>query len=96
MYKYKCNVCGYFTDSNQTMCPVVGCEGSLISAENEPTKLEELKGIKRVLKLVDGYLSTQDQYLALAWDGGVMTYGELRKHLNSALKTKVLNDQAEI
>ncbi len=52
---------------------------------------EELKGIKRVLTLVDGYLSTQDQHLALAWDGGVMTYGELRKHLNAALKTKVLN-----
>lgn len=52
---------------------------------------EELKGIKRVLALVDGYLSTQPQDLALAWDGGVMTYGELREHLNAALKTKVLN-----
>lgn len=51
---------------------------------------EELAAIKRVLKLVDGYLSTQDQDLALAWDGGIMTYGELRRHLHAALKTKVL------
>jgi hypothetical protein len=52
---------------------------------------EELKGIKRVLTLVDGYLSKQPQDLLLGWDGGIMTYGELRKHLNAALKTKVLN-----
>lgn len=52
---------------------------------------EELEGIKRVLTLVDGYLSTQPQDLALAWDGGIMTYGELRHHLNAALKNKVLN-----
>lgn len=53
---------------------------------------KELNGIKRVLALVDGYLSTQPQELALAWDGGIMTYGELRNHLHAALKTKVLNE----
>lgn len=52
---------------------------------------QDLDGIKRVLKLVDGYLSTQDQELVLAWDGGVMTYGELRKHLQAALGTNILN-----
>lgn len=57
----------------------------------ETRQSEELRSIKLVLTLVDGYLSTQDQYLALAWDGGVMTYGELREHLKAALKTKVLN-----
>lgn len=58
-----------------------------------PTALKfraELKGVRRVLALVGGYLSTQPQDLALAWDGGIMTYGELREHINAALKTSVL------
>lgn len=62
-----------------------------MEADEMKTKTEELKGIKRVLILVDGYLSTQPPELALAWDGGVMTYGELREHLKAALKTKILN-----
>ena len=54
---------------------------------------EELEMVKRVLTLVDGYVSTQPEDLLLAWDGGVMTWGELRIHLSAALKTKVLNSK---
>ena len=52
---------------------------------------EELEMVKRVMTLVDGYISTQPEDLLLAWDGGVMTWGELRMHISAALKAKVLN-----
>lgn len=42
--------------------------------------------VRRVLKLVDGYLSTQPKDTLLAWRGGVMTWGELRQHLKAAEK----------
>jgi hypothetical protein len=44
----------------------------------------ELTGIKRVLELVDGYISTQPQDLLLGWDGGVMTWKEIRMHIKAA------------
>jgi hypothetical protein len=42
--------------------------------------------IKRVLALVDGYLSILPQHTLVAWDGGVMTWAELREHVQAALK----------
>lgn len=51
---------------------------------------EELAAIKRVLKLVDGYASTQQQHVLLGWNGGVMTWSEIREHVKLALKTNVL------
>lgn len=47
---------------------------------------ERRQAVRRVLKLVDGYLSTQDQNLLLAWDGGMMTWGEIRQHVQMAIK----------
>lgn len=49
-------------------------------------KRAEKQAVLRVLKLVDGYVSTQDQRLLLAWNGGTMTWGELRQHLKAAIK----------
>jgi hypothetical protein len=47
----------------------------------------ELRGIRRVLVLLDGYISTQkDQHILLAWDGGLMTWAELREHAKAAIK----------
>ena len=43
------------------------------------------KAVRRVLRLVDGYLSTRDQDELVAWNGGMMTWGELRQHVNGAL-----------
>jgi hypothetical protein len=45
----------------------------------------ELNGIKRVLKLVDGYISTQPRDLLLGWDGGIMTWDEIREHIKAAI-----------
>lgn len=41
--------------------------------------------VRRVLRLVDGYLSTRDQSELIAYDGGMMTWGELRQHVKAAL-----------
>jgi hypothetical protein len=42
--------------------------------------------IRRVLALVDGYLSTQNPDALLAWDGGMLTWDDLRHHVQAALK----------
>ena len=57
----------------------------------KPTKREAEKrvviaGVRRVLRLVDGYLSHMDQDLLMAHDGGLMTVGELRRHVRYAGK----------
>jgi hypothetical protein len=52
--------------------------------------LEELAAIKRVLKLVDGYASNLQQHTLYAWDGGCMTWAELREQLQAATKFSVL------
>lgn len=46
----------------------------------------ERRGVRRVLRLVDGYLSTLDQDTLTAWGGGMMTWGELRQHVKAAAK----------
>lgn len=43
------------------------------------------EAVRRVLRLVDGYLSNDEQDTLRAFDGGVMTYGELRQHIKAAL-----------
>lgn len=45
--------------------------------------------VKRVLRLVDGYLSTRDQMELIAWNGGMMTWRELRQHIKGALRLMV-------
>ena len=50
------------------------------------TNREKRLAIRRVLKLVDGYLSTQDQDLLLAWRDGLMTWGEIRQHVQAAIR----------
>ena len=67
--------------------------GTVEARSPEPSAHDELRAIKRVLKLVDGYISTQNQDLLLAWDGGIMTWGELREHIQCVLKASVLNDR---
>ncbi len=54
------------------------------------THREELAAIKRVLKLVDGYASSLPQHTLHAWQGGCMTWSELREHLQAAAKLSVL------
>lgn len=54
------------------------------------TKKEQLEGIARVLDLVDGYMGTQPQQTLLAFDGGLMTWAELREHVQYARKLPVL------
>jgi hypothetical protein len=45
----------------------------------------ELVGIKRVLELVDGYISMQpDQENLMTWNGGLMTWWEIRDHIRAA------------
>ena len=46
----------------------------------------EKRAVRRVLRLVDGYLSTRQQDELIAWNGGMMTWEELRAHVKAALK----------
>ena len=54
------------------------------------TRNNERAAIKRVLKLVDGFLSTLPEDTLAAWDGGVMTWAELRRHVQAASKLGLL------
>jgi hypothetical protein len=47
---------------------------------------EEKAAVLRVLRLVDGYMSTQPKSTLLAWGGGMMTWKELRWHVKGAIK----------
>lgn len=47
---------------------------------------KEHLAVRRVLRLVDGYLSTQPQDTLLGWKGGLMTWRELRAHVKAAEK----------
>jgi len=51
---------------------------------------EELIAIRRLFRLIDGYISTQDQDMLLGWDGGLMIWPEIRQHIKVALKTSIL------
>lgn len=42
--------------------------------------------IKRVLALVDGYLSVLPKDALVAWDGGMLTWDDLRHHVQEASK----------
>lgn len=48
--------------------------------------------IARVLTLVDGYLSTQNPDALLAWEGGMMTWDDLRNHVRGALRLASQSD----
>jgi len=41
--------------------------------------------VRRVLRLVDDYASTGENHL-MAWKGGAMTWGDIRRHVQAALK----------
>ena len=60
-------------------------------SDNTADTIEQLRAIRRVLELVDGYISTQNPNLLLSWGGGVMTWGELRWHIRTALDFNVLD-----
>lgn len=47
------------------------------------------RAVRRVLRLVSGYLSVMDPDFLLAYDGGLMTVGELQTHVRAALKLKL-------
>jgi hypothetical protein len=47
---------------------------------------EEYKAVWRVLTLLDGYLSTLPPHTLQAWEGGTMTWGELRLHAQAGIK----------
>lgn len=57
----------------------------MASKRKMPTA-QELRAIRRVLVLLDGYMSTEQQDTLLAWDGGWMTWRELRQHAKAAIK----------
>lgn len=44
--------------------------------------------VRRVLRLVDGYLSVMDQDTLHGYDGGMMTIAELRQHIKGALRLR--------
>ena len=41
--------------------------------------------VRRVLKLADGYASTERQHVLMAFEGGVMTWAEIREHIQAAI-----------
>lgn len=43
-----------------------------------------MRAIERVLKLVDAYLEVQPQETLTSGAGGLMTWGELRQHVQGA------------
>jgi hypothetical protein len=47
---------------------------------------------RRVLRLVNGYLGKQKQDLLLTDGKGLMTWGEIRAHINAALEMKVIEN----
>lgn len=52
----------------------------------QPT-LEDLYAVRRVLELLDGYMSVQKpQHRLMAWEGGLMTWAEIREHAKAAIK----------
>lgn len=44
--------------------------------------------LRRVLRLVDGYLARQDQDVLLTDGRGLMTWGEIRNHIEAARSIK--------
>lgn len=46
---------------------------------------DELKGVRRVLRLMDRYLSAQNLDRLIAIDGGMWTLREMRRHVRAAL-----------
>lgn len=50
-----------------------------------PVPLVHVAAVKRVLRLVDGYASTDEDRL-MAYKGGVMTWKDLRRHIQAAIK----------
>ena len=48
--------------------------------------IKDVRAVKRVLKLVDGYLSNQKQNELISFNGGVMTWYDLRQHVQAARK----------
>lgn len=51
---------------------------------------EQLDAIRRVFALADGYASTEPQHILMAWDGGVMTWAEVRQHIQAALSLPLM------
>jgi len=49
-------------------------------------RADHVAAVRRVLVLLDGYLSTEKPDTLTAWDGGWMTYRELRQHAKAAIK----------
>jgi len=50
------------------------------------TDKEAVATYRRVLKLVNGYLGRNtDKNTLVGWDGGIMTWGEIRFHIRGAL-----------
>lgn len=47
---------------------------------------EHYNAVRRVLKLLDGYMSGWDQAALHGHDGGMMTVEELRQHAQAAIK----------
>jgi hypothetical protein len=52
----------------------------------KPSRREVIAGVRRVLRLTDGYLSHFNQEYLMGHGGGIMTVAELRQHIKAALK----------
>lgn len=57
-----------------------------MATKHKTPTAQDLRAIRRVLVLLDGYMSTENQDALLAWDGGMMTWRELRQHAKAAIK----------
>jgi len=49
---------------------------------------EQVRIMRRVLRLVDGYLSQMDQAAKRTYGRGTMTISQLRQHVRAALRMK--------
>jgi hypothetical protein len=64
-------------------------------SDETPSEQEQLDAIKRVLDLVYGYIGTQNQGALLSYDGGLMTWGELKEQLDFVRQFPVLGQEKE-
>lgn len=61
-------------------------EGQAENGKGKEVTLEEKAAVRRVLRMVDGYLARQPQDTLLTDGRGLMTWGEIRLHVRGARK----------
>lgn len=71
--------------------------GRLADPRNDPpyqvSAMEALRIQRRVLRLADGYLAKQKQELLVTDGSGLMTWGDIRQHIQACLKNLKVEQQ---